>query len=124
MFKTMLIAGCGGFVGTCCRYLVIRLCADHVVTRFPLATFLVNIIGCFLVGLIYGLIEKTDLLPASATVPLVIGFCGGFTTFSSFANEIWNIGSRGDLLLSIFYMTVSIVVGLLLVWCGRAVVVK
>ena len=52
---------------------------------FPMGTFMVNIIGCFIIGLFFGLLEKAEVMTAQENVLLITGFCGGFTTFSSFA---------------------------------------
>ena len=60
MIKMMLIAGAGGFVGTCCRYLVTRWCAMLFSGSWPLGTFLVNVVGCFVFGVLLGLFEKTQ----------------------------------------------------------------
>jgi len=122
MIKAMLIAGCGGFVGTCGRYLVGRLCACMWHGAFPMGTFLVNIIGCFVIGLLFGMLEKTQLLTPGHSVLLVTGFCGGFTTFSAFADDMWTLVTKGDWTTFGLYLAASVVLGVLLVWAGRAVV--
>ncbi|MDE7369435.1 MAG: fluoride efflux transporter CrcB [Muribaculaceae bacterium] len=122
MIKAMLIAGAGGFVGTCGRFLVNRWSAMFFHGEFPLGTFLVNIIGCFIIGLCIGLIEKANLLSANESLLLVTGFCGGFTTFSTFANDIWSLGNRGDWMVSVLYLVASLVCGLFLVWVGRVLI--
>lgn len=124
MIKSMLIAGVGGFVGTCCRYLVGRWSATWFEGMFPMATFLVNIAGCFLIGLIFGLIEKHQIVNPATGLLLITGFCGGFTTFSAFANEIWSLGNRGQWLISIAYLAASIIIGILLVCGGRHLALK
>lgn len=96
MIKAMLLAGCGGFVGTCGRYLVGKWCAGMWHGSFPMGTFLVNIIGCFIIGLFFGLLEKAHVMTPGENVLLITGFCGGFTTFSSFADDMWVLGSKGD----------------------------
>ncbi|MDE6225071.1 MAG: fluoride efflux transporter CrcB [Muribaculaceae bacterium] len=122
MIKAMLIAGVGGFVGTCCRYLIGRWMAVAFHGVFPVGTFLVNILGCFVIGLCFGLIEKANLLSSNESLLLVTGFCGGFTTFSTFANEIFTLGGRGEWLVSVLYLVASLAIGLFLVWCGRALI--
>ena len=92
----MLLAGCGGFVGTCGRYLVGKWCSGMWHGSFPMGTFLVNIIGCFIIGLFFGLLEKAHVMTPGENVLLITGFCGGFTTFSSFADDMWVLGSKGD----------------------------
>ena len=121
MIKMMLIAGAGGFVGTCCRFLLVRVCSIHFGGSFPLGTFLVNVIGCFLFGLFFGLLEKTDLLTSHDNLLLMTGFCGGFTTMSAFVGDMWQLGDRGDWGTLLFYMSASLAVGILLMWVGRAI---
>lgn len=89
MIKAMLLAGCGGFVGTCGRYLVGKWCSGIFHGAFPMGTFMVNLIGCFLIGLFFGLLEKAHVMTPGENVLLITGFCGGFTTFSSFADDMW-----------------------------------
>ena len=89
MFKAMLIAGAGGFIGTCLRYLVGKLAHYMFTSPFPWGTFAVNIIGSFVIGIFFGMAEKTHLISANMKVFLITGFCGGFTTFSSFADDMF-----------------------------------
>lgn len=97
MFKEIIIAGCGGFVGTAGRYLVGKWSSGMWHGAFPMGTFLVNIIGCFIIGLFFGLLEKAHVMTPSENVLLITGFCGGFTTFSSFADDMWVLGNKGGL---------------------------
>lgn len=118
----MLIAGCGGFVGTCLRYLTGILCNNVFHGFFPWATVVVNLIGCFIIGLSLGLIEKTHILTPNENILLVVGFCGGFTTFSTFANDIFVIASKGNWCVAVGYIAISVVLGILLVWGGRSLI--
>ena len=122
MFKAMLIAGLGGFVGTCLRFLTGKLCHAVCISDFPWATFAVNIIGSFIIGLLFGLAEKTSLLSTSANVLLITGFCGGFTTFSSLSNDMFVLLQQRHWLLFGAYVVGSFALGLLMVWCGRSLV--
>ena len=122
MIKAMLIAGCGGFVGTCGRYLVGKWCSGMFHGSFPMGTFLVNIIGCFIIGLFFGLLEKAHVMTPGENVLLITGFCGGFTTFSSFADDMWILGSKGDWTTFAIYLALSVILGVLLVWGGRALI--
>ena len=79
MIKMMLLAGAGGFVGTCGRFLVGKWSAGMFHGAFPMGTFLVNIIGCFIIGLLFGLLEKAHVMTPGENVMLITGFCGGFT---------------------------------------------
>lgn len=89
---------------------------------FPLGTFMVNIIGCFIIGLFFGLLEKAHVMTPGENVLLITGFCGGFTTFSSFADDMWVLGNKGDWGTFVFYLAASVIVGVLLVWAGRALI--
>lgn len=92
----MIIAGFGGFIGTCLRFLTGKLCHMVCASAFPWGTFTVNVIGSFVIGIFFGMAEKTHLISPSMNVFLITGFCGGFTTFSSFADDMWVLGNKGD----------------------------
>lgn len=122
MFKEIIIAGCGGFAGTAARYIVGRCTGNFWQGSFPLGTFVVNILGCFLIGLFFGLLEHAKVLNPNHIILLVTGFCGGFTTFSAFANEIWMLGSKGEWFILTLYLSLSVILGVLCVWGGRALI--
>ena len=122
MMKMMLLAGVGGFVGTCLRYLTGRLCHLWSLGGFPLGTFVVNVVGCFVIGALLGLAEQRNLLSPTMNVMLVTGFCGGFTTFSSFADDIFLLMQQRSWMLLTLYAGMSLVLGVAMVWLGRAVV--
>lgn len=122
MIKSMLIAGAGGFVGTCGRFLVGKWCAGMFHGPFPMGTFLVNVIGCFLIGIFFGLLEKAHVMTPGENLLLITGFCGGFTTFSSFADDMWVLGSKGEWATCTAYFVATVVIGVLLVWAGRAII--
>ena len=119
MLKEMLIAGAGGFIGTCGRYLAGRLCALTPVASFPLSTLTVNVLGCFLIGLLFGTAERTGILTHGHILFLATGFCGGFTTYSAFADDIWVLCAKGEVIMSVFYLILTIVAGIGAVWLGR-----
>lgn len=118
----MLIAGAGGFVGTCGRFLIGKWSSGMYHGAFPMGTFLVNIIGCFIIGLLFGLLEKAHVMTPGENVLLITGFCGGFTTFSSFADDMWVLINKGDWATFGIYLATSVILGVLLVWAGRALV--
>ena len=120
MWKLLVLAGIGGFLGTVCRFLVNRLFMFYWKISFPLATFTINVVGCFLFGLLFGLMAKTGNIPAKLYNFLIVGFCGGFTTFSTFSFESFNLSLSGDSLISIFYVISSVTLGILAVWLGLA----
>ena len=119
MIKTMLIAGLGGFVGTCMRFLTGKLCNLLVVGAFPLGTFAVNIVGSFIIGLLFGAAERTHAITPAMSALLITGFCGGFTTFSTFADDIYLLLQNRHYLTLAIYAGGTIVLGIALVWAGR-----
>ena len=122
MIKAMLIAGLGGFVGTCLRYLTGRLCHLWDVGGFPLGTFVVNVVGSFIIGALLGLAERNNFITPTMNVLLVTGFCGGFTTFSSFADDIFLMLQQRHWAMFALYAGFSLVLGVIMVWMGRSVV--
>ena len=121
MFKLMLLAGAGGFIGTCCRFLTNRLFLSYFKTTLPLATFTVNILGCLVLGILIGIMNKAGLISPKMNALLIIGFCGGFTTFSTFSYETLNLSINGETLISLLYIVASIVIGLVAVKLGLTI---
>ena len=122
MFKAMLIAGLGGFAGTCLRFLTGKLCQALCLSAFPWGTFTVNIAGSFIIGLLFGAAEKTSLLSAQMNLLLITGFCGGFTTFSSLSNDMLILIQQRHWLLAGAYVVGSFALGLVMVWLGRSLI--
>ncbi|MEG0887577.1 MAG: fluoride efflux transporter CrcB [Bacteroides sp.] len=122
MFKAMLIAGAGGFVGTCARYLVGKLATHLFTSPFPYGTFAVNVIGSLIIGLLFGMAEKHNLISTNMNILLITGFCGGFTTFSSFADDMYLLMQNKHWSYFSIYLGLSIILGIVLVWVGRSIV--
>jgi CrcB protein len=119
MLKTIVIVGFGGFIGTIARFLVARYFQENVTSVFPWGTFAVNIIGCFVIGLIYGVTEKGDFLTSDVRLFLTVGICGGFTTFSSLANDAFILMRQEEWFRFAVYTSFSFFLGLLAVYAGR-----
>jgi len=119
----MLIAGLGGFLGTCLRYLVGRY-INHIApaANFPWGTFAVNVVGSLLIGLLYGLAERHRLLSPALSALLITGFCGGLTTFSSFSDDLYRLLSDEHWGLFTLYLSLSFALGLTMVMIGREIV--
>jgi CrcB protein len=118
MIKTLLLVGSGGFLGSISRFLASRFIQENLPLAFPLGTFLVNITGCFLIGLIYGFSERSTLLTSGWKMFLAVGFCGGFTTFSTFANENLALLRDGEFFYFLLYTGLSIFVGITATFLG------
>lgn len=120
----VFLVGMGGFFGSICRYLIYVGTLKWSIQPFPIGTFLVNIIGCFLIGIIYGLAEKGDVLNSQWRLLLGTGFCGGFTTFSTFAYENLNLASSKEWGIVLTYTSLSVLAGFALAWAGRYLIHK
>jgi fluoride exporter len=118
MLRTLVCIALGGSIGSVLRYLTAVLLQKYYATVFPLATFLVNVIGCLLIGVIMGWLEKNQLTNTNIKWLLVTGFCGGFTTFSAFSFENISLLQNGYYGWAFFYITSSIVLGIGAVWLG------
>lgn len=115
--KQVLLVFLGGGLGSALRYLISKP-LNIWFQNFFLGTFLVNIAGCLLIGIVLGISSRNSLLSANNTLFLASGFCGGFTTFSAFAFEKHSFLKEGQLLYFSFYMVSSIIVGVLAVALG------
>ena len=115
--KSFLLVFFGGGLGSGLRYLV-SIAMNQYSKVLPFGTFTVNILGCLLIGLILGNAQKDNTLTSNQTLLLVTGFCGGFTTFSAFANENFELVKNGEIFNFSVYSISSIVVGIIAVFVG------
>jgi len=108
----------GGAIGSVLRYLTSVLVSKYWSGQFPLATFIANVFGCILIGLFIGILEKNNLANTNLKWFLITGFCGGFTTFSTFGMENYTLFQNQNSLVAFAYIGLSVVVGLLAIWLG------
>jgi len=117
------MVGMGGFLGAVSRYLVAGF-AQRISNNpfFPYGTMTVNIIGCFLIGLIAALVHEKGYFGPNVRLLIMVGLLGGFTTFSTFSNETFSLMTDGQFLMAAVNIIASIVLGLFGVWLGYAIV--
>jgi len=120
MLKNIFLIGFAGGLGSIARFLCQKYLYEWNPHPFPIGTFAVNIFGCFLIGLFYGLSERGNILTPEWRLLLTSGFCGGFTTFSSFAYENIVLLKRGDFIYFVLYTAGSVQLGLVATYFGIA----
>lgn len=119
MLKGAIIVGLGGFLGSVARYISSQFIHKIFSTNFPLGTLIINLIGCFLIGFLLGLFEKGSLISSDLRLFLTVGFCGGFTTFSTFSNDTVNLVNDTEVLYLMLYMGLSIFAGISFTFIGK-----
>lgn len=118
MIKEFLIVGAGGAIGTMLRYTGNLLYSNR---SFPVTTFLINIIGSFIIGIVIGYSIKNNT-SANWKLFLATGICGGFTTFSAFSLENLLLLQNGKVFTSLLYIAGSVVLGIAAAWIGYKII--
>lgn len=122
MLKASLFIGLGGFLGSISRYLLSQYVDKKIKSIFPFGTFSVNIIGCLILGALYAFAEKENVMTSELRLLLTVGFCGSFTTFSTFAYEKVELINQGEWVTLALYAFASIAFGLVATIGGAALV--
>lgn len=122
MIKILLAIGSGSFLGGVLRYLASRYIQGATDNTFPFSTFAVNVIGCFLIGLFFGLAERGSLANTELRLFLTVGLCGGFTTFSAFSLESLLLLKDGSFFPFFLYTGLSVFIGLIATYGGYALI--
>lgn len=117
IIKNVLLVGAGSFIGGAARYLV-SLALKKASKGFPWATLLVNLAGCFLIGLLWGMFSKSATEGSNWALLLTVGLCGGFTTFSTFSKEALMMLQSGNIWGFAGYIGISVAAGIALVALG------
>ena len=119
----LFVVGLGGAIGSIARYIVAKLIDGKINSFLPYGTLAVNILGSFLLGIIYMLALRKVGLTENGRLFLGVGFCGGFTTFSTFALENFNLMQQKLVGTSMLYVSISVIAGILAlaggIWVGR-----
>lgn len=118
MEKNLILVGVGGFAGSICRYLISVFAAAHISPAFPFGTMIANVAGCFLIGAIMSFSERSGIVSPEIRILLTTGFCGGFTTFSTFSYESIALVREGEILPFAANVFISLVLGLIATYLG------
>ena len=117
MVKDIIIVGIGSGIGGICRYLISSF-MGQTSNGFPWGTFVVNVAGCLLIGILWGVMSRFQNLSPSFSLSLMVGFCGGFTTFSTFSKEGLALLQANNFTLLALYTIGSVVLGVTAVALG------
>ena len=115
--RNIIAVGAGSFIGGIARYLV-SLAMKGISKGFPWATLLVNLLGCLIIGLLWGFLSRNASESTSWGLFLTVGLCGGFTTFSTFSKEALTMLQTGQIWGFASYIAISILAGIALVALG------
>lgn len=117
MLRAFLLVGIGGFIGSISRYAVNLIVTKYIDKSLPYATFIANIVGCFIIGVLFGLVQRGQL-SNNYWLVFATGFCGAFTTFSTFALENNTLFADKHSTTALIYTLLSLVVGIVLCRLG------
>ena len=120
---SILAVGAGGFLGSVFRYLISLIPVSEA-TVFPIKTFVINIIGCMLIGFIAVSVSKNVEMSPQMLLFLKVGLCGGFTTFSTFALETADLMKAGHMGAALAYVILSVLVGVAVIFAVEYMAVK
>jgi len=118
MLKQIFLVGIGGGIGSTLRFVISVLITKTRLSTFSLTTFIVNLLGCFFIGILTGLSLKNSWLNTNMKIFFITGFCGGFTTFSSFSLENLQFYQAGNYQTLIAYILISVITGFIAVLLG------
>ena len=117
IIRNTIFIGCGSFIGGAARYLI-SVAMKTMSKDFPWGTLAVNLVGCFVIGLLWGFFSKNSSESSSWALFMTVGICGGFTTFSTFSKEAFMMLQAGNYMGMLAYVGISVLVGIALVAAG------
>ena len=117
ILKNTLFIGCGSFIGGAARYLI-SVAMKTISKGFPWGTLVVNLVGCLVIGLLWGFFSKNSGESSSWALFMTVGICGGFTTFSTFSKEALMMLQAGNFISLLAYVAISVIAGIALVAAG------
>jgi CrcB protein len=122
MLKNILFVGLGSGLGGVIRYILfVAIDQTGKQSAFPVKTFLVNIIGCFALGVINGMADKGQYTDHQVILFLTMGLCGGFTTFSAFSQDNIVLLKNGNFMLAMFYVLLTVLISFIALYLGNRV---
>lgn len=119
--REVLLVGAGSFIGGVLRFLATQFMSAKNLSAFPFGTFMVNILGCILIGVIVALGDKS-VIPQESKLFLATGLCGGFTTFSAFSNETMQLFNTGQSGYAVLYIALSVTLGVTATYFGYSLI--
>lgn len=117
IIKNAILIGCGSFIGGVARYLI-SVAMKTISKGFPWGTLAVNLVGCLVIGLLWGFFSKNSSESSSLALFITVGICGGFTTFSTFSKEALMMLQAGNVISLLAYVAISVIAGIALVAAG------
>ena len=120
--KSFLLVFLGGGIGSSCRFLISNIINHSFKSFHYLGTFSVNVIGCIIVGIVMGFLQKDNNFNQNYLLLFSSGFCGGFTTFSAFANENLDLIKNGNFSVFFLYVISSVIFGIAAAYLGYLIV--
>lgn len=121
MLKNLLIVGLGSFLGGGTRFVAQKYLSLLLRTAFPFPIFTINILGSFFIGILFGLSSKYNVFSNEVRLFLTTGFCGGFTTFSTFSNDSLMLLKDGNYFYFFLYTFLSVFLGILFTFIGYSI---
>lgn len=118
MFKSFFYVGAGSFIGGVARFIIAKILSNIKFLSFPSGTIAINLLGCFFCGIIMGCLERYDIMNNNLRLFMMVGVCGGFTTFSTFISDNFIMIRKGVFFQVILYTSISVFVGLFLFYIG------